>query len=204
MATRRIASSTIFKLAITSSLILFLSSLYADKLWSSLWLIYGFIQIGLIILFAVVLVFALGFGMTKRKEYENAFVPLIIMVVFLGVILILPLNRIRNGIEFSANKELLEKAVAIVLSKYSKQTEYPTFAKLPSAFQSLSAGGGEVMVVNKLTSKGVLFFTFRGVPDGMRGFLKIKGDAAIDDLKEDLNITEAKDLGENWYYVSGD
>ncbi len=204
MAKRRITSTIIFKLALACSALLFLSSFYADKLWSELWLVYGFIQIGLIVLFTVVVVFAIGFWITKRKEYENAFVPPTILVVIFGLILILPLNSIRNRLEFSADKELLEKAVELVLSKSANNTEYPTVEKLPARFQSLSVGGGEVVVVNRLTSRGVLFFTFRGAPNGMRGFLKIKGNGSINDFKSDLNITEQKDLGENWYYVSGD
>jgi hypothetical protein len=75
---------------------------------------------------------------------------------------------------------------------------------LPEKFQFLSVGGGEVIMINNSISKGVFFYTFRGTPDGMSGFLNIKGDGKIDQFKSDLNIITIKDLGDNWYLITGE
>ena len=168
----KITGTGIFKLALIGSLLLFLSLFYGQKLWSELWLIYGFIQIGIIIFFIVTVVRGLIFWIRKNREYRSAFVPLFIMITFLGLIIILPLNKIRNRLEFSANKKRLEKSVDLVLANNPEKTKYPTLYKMPRKYESLSAGGGEVTIVNKLTSRGVLFYIFRGVPDGMSGFSK--------------------------------
>lgn len=198
-----IIGTGIFKIALSASVLLLLSSIYADQLWSELWLVFGIIQIGIILFFAVTLVWSLGFWITKRKEKKKAYVPIVMMAILLGLVLILPLSEIRNKLKFTANKILLEKVADQVLSVNAKITEYPTVYKLDPAHQFLSVTG-EVIVINRLSTKGVLFYSFRGAPDGMRGFLKIEGSANVDDFKSDLNITSINDLGDNWYYVSGD
>jgi hypothetical protein len=200
----KITGTRIFKLALISSILLFISLFYFQKLWSELWLIYGFIQIGIIIFFIVTVVWGLIFWIRKNGEYKAAFVPLVIMITFLGLIIFLPLNKIRNALEFSANKKRLEKAVDLVLANNVKRTKYPTLYKLPRKYESLSAGDGEVLIVNKLTSRGVLFYTFRGVPDGKSGFFKLKGDGKMEDFKADLNVIELKDLGDNWYFITSE
>jgi hypothetical protein len=202
---KKITRARIFKLSIISSILLFLSLFYGQILWSELWLIYGFIQVGIIALFFLTVVWGLIFWMRNNEEYQAGFVPLLITLTFLCLVIFLPLNKIRNRLEFTTNKRQFEKAVNLVLAT-NKKTEYPTLYKLPKNYQFLSAGGGEVIIINKVTSKGVLFYTFRGTPDGISGFFKIKGDGRIDDFKNDLSgdITELRDLGDNWYFISGE
>lgn len=198
-----IIGTSIFKIALSASVLLLLSSIYADQLWSELWLVFGVIQIGIILFFAVTLVWALGFWITKRKKKKKAYVPIVMMAILLGLVLILPLDEMRNKLKFTANKILLEKVADQVLSENAKITEYPTVYKLDPAYQFLSVTG-DVIVINKQSTKGVLFYTFRGVPDGMRGFLKIKSNAKVDDFKDELYINAISDLGDNWYYISCD
>jgi hypothetical protein len=73
-----------------------------------------------------------------------------------------------------------------VLSKQIEKTINPEIFKLPESYKNLSVGGGEVIVINKSSQKGVFFFTFRGVPDGKIGFLKIIGNDNVNDFTKRL------------------
>jgi hypothetical protein len=202
----KIIATRIFKLALISSVLLFFSVFYWQKLWSELWLIYGFIQIGIIIFFLLTTIRGLIFWIKKDREYRAAFVPFVITATFFCLIIVFPLNKIRNRLEFATNKTRFETAADVVLSSNVKKMRYPTLYKLPKNYQDLSAGGGEVLLFNNLNSRGVLFYTFRGVPGGMSGFFKIEGGGRIEDFKSDLAYGSdgLRNLGDNWYFISGE
>lgn len=203
MDRQKITGTRIFKFALISSILLFLSIWFGQSLWSELWIIYGIIWIGIVFFFIVTVFWGLIFWIRKKREYKFAFLPLLITITFLGLIIILPIKRIKNRLDFVTNKKQYEVASNLVLETNNKQSKYPTLYMLPDKFKFLSVGGGEVMVINNSISKGVLFYTFRGTPDGMSGFLNIKGDGKIDHFKSDLNIITTKDLGDNWYFITG-
>ncbi len=108
--------------------------------------------------------------------------------------------------EFATKKTQFEDAVDFVLSKQIEKTTYPEIYKLPKSYKHLSAGGGEVIVINNNAKKGVFFYTFRGTPDGRIGFLKIKEDNNINDYTKELfnEINEINKIGDNWYFISGE
>lgn len=201
-----ITTTTIFYLALISSILLFLSIMFAQKLTSEIWILYLFILLPVILFFAVTSIIALIFWIRYTSKFDMPYLPLAINIIFLALILILPLNKIRNRIKFETHKSQYEKAVNYALSQQSEQTTYPVILKLPKNYKYLSVGGGEVMVINKDNKKGVFFYNFRGTPDGQIGFLRIKGNENINDFKKELfnEIVEIKKIDDNWYYISAE
>jgi hypothetical protein len=201
---KNITGAPSFIIAVVSSALLLITIAYSDKLWSELWLLSMVIDIIVIFFFLASFIKSLIFWIKKNPEYHLPFVPLAINVVFLAVIMILPLNYIRNKIEFSVNRTKMEEAVNIILFKKYEQNKFMYY--LPEDYQYLSAGRGQVMAINDYSVRAVFFYTFRGVPDGMKGFVKIKDYGTIQDFKENFGseVIEIKDLGDNWYFVSAD
>ncbi len=201
-----ITNTTILYLSILSSILLFLTIMYGQKLASELWVMTLIIDLPIILFFSVSIIVSLIFWIRNNSKYDFPFLPLTINILFLGLIIILPLNKIRNRIEFATQKKQFEKAVDFVLSKQIEQTVYPETFKLPKNYKKLSVGGGEVIVIKKNTQKGVFFYTFRGVPDGRIGFLKIIGNDNVNDFTKELfnEVDEINAIGNNWYFVSGE
>lgn len=205
MGTReKIVSTKVFKAALIFSSLLFFSFWFRQELWSAFWLLYGFIFLGIVVAFAVTMVWSLVFWIRKGKEYKAAFTPLMVTVLSLGIIVSLPITEIKNKLWFSSNKTRMEEAVKLILKDNPKRTKYPSTVKLPKKYELLSAGGGEVIIANTHNSRAVLFYTFRGVPDGISGFLNIVEDGEFEDFKNQFNILKYKELGNNWYFVSGE
>jgi len=201
-----ITNTIILYLSILSSILLFLTIMYGQKLASELWVMTLIIDLPIILFFSVSIIVSLIFWIRNNSKYDFPFLPLTINILFLGLIIILPLNKIRNRIEFATQKKQFEKAVDFVLSKQIEQTVYPETFKLPKNYKKLSVGGGEVIVIKKNTQKGVFFYTFRGVPDGRIGFLKIIGNDNVNDFTKELfnEVDEINAIGNNWYFVSGE
>jgi hypothetical protein len=201
-----ITNTTILYLSILSSILLFLTIMYGQKLASELWVMTLIIDLPIILFFSVSIIVSLIFWIRNNSKYDFPFLPLTINILFLGLIIILPLNKIRNRIEFATQKKQFEKAVDFVLSKQIEQSVYPETFKLPKNYKKLSVGGGEVIVIKKNTQKGVFFYTFRGVPDGRIGFLKIIGNDNVNDFTKELfnEVDEINAIGNNWYFVSGE
>ena len=201
-----ITNTTILYLSILSSMLLFLSIAYGQKLASELWVMTLIIHLPIILFFTVTMIVSLIFWIRNNSKYDFPFLPLTINILFFGLIIILPLNKIRNRIEFATQKKQFEKTVSFVLSKQTEQTIYPETFKLPENYKNLSVGGGEVIVINKSTQKGVFFYTFRGVPDGRIGFLKIIGNDNVTDFAKQLfnEVNEINEIGNNWYFIAGE
>ena len=201
-----ITNTTILYLSILSSILLFLSIMYGQKLASELWVLTLIIHLPIILFFSVTTIVSLIFWIRNNSKYDLSFLPLTINILFVGLIIILPLNKIRNRIEFVTQKKQFEKAVNFVLSKQAEQTIYPETFELPKNYKNLSVGGGEVIVINKKTQKGVFFYTFRGVPDGRIGFLKIIGNDNVTDFAKQLfnEVNEINEIGNNWYFIAGE
>jgi hypothetical protein len=204
----KIRNTLVYKLALVSSISLFFSTALSQRLWSSLWIMYGLMELLLIVICGGTMVLSLIIWIKKHKVYLFEFISFIISAVFIVLIIILPLNDIRIKMEFALFKNQYEHAVDLALSGNQTMTKDSVIQNfvLPFKYKYLSAGGGEVIVVSKAKSKGVFFYTFRGCPDGMSGFLKTKGNSKIEIVKDDIysGTRVLKDLGDNWYYVCAD
>ena len=200
---KNIIQSLPFKLSLVSSSVFFLSVMYAQKFGSELWILYGYIQIGIVAFFLTTLIISVVFYFRKRHYYSYSFLPFCINLFFLVITIILPLNWIRNRIDFAINYNTYEVASNIILDSTSDSLQ--RIYALPEKFSSLSVGGGDVYVVNNKEEKAILFYTFRGAPDGMKGFLKIEKCKNLKSLVGHFRseIYEIKYLKNNWYYISG-
>ncbi len=123
--------------------------------------------------------------------------------MMVALIIILPLNWIRNKIEFASNKEQFELAVDIIAHENQEINDQPQIHKLAPELEHLSLDG-VVLTMHRPTSKGFFFFTFRGAPEGVAGFLKITGNGKLDNYISDItpDSVVVKTLKDNWYYIS--
>lgn len=201
-----ITNTTILYLSVLSSILLFLSIMFGQKLASELWILTLIIELPIILFFIVTIIVSLIFWVRNNLKYDFPFLPLTINILFVGLIIILPLNKIRNRFEFVIQKRQYEKAADFVLSKQIEQTIHPEIFRLPKNYKNLSVGGGEVIVINKSNQKGVFFYTFRGVPDGQIGFLKIEGTYDVNNFAKLMfnEVNEINEIGKNWYFISGE
>ncbi|WP_125077680.1 hypothetical protein [Rufibacter latericius] len=110
----------------------------------------------------------------------------------------------RNRVGFFLFRNDYEKA-ADFASKVEIKPNQNTL-ELPSEYTYLSVGGGEVSIDNMDSGKAILFYTFRGSPDGLKGFLKTPKGVGIEEYKSisPYEIYEDIDLGNGWFYLSGD
>lgn len=193
---KEISQSRIYKLSILSSIMLFLSVFYSQKLFSQLWITFVLIQITIIIFFTIILISSILFWIKKNSSYKKKYLPFCISFLCLIAVIILPLTWIRNRTNFFINENNYENAVIGIKQMNIKNTQKIT---LPKKYQNLS--DGKVMVTNIQNQKAILFYTFRGIPDGFAGFLKIDDKQNIDSLYVGQQYY-IRDLGNNWYHIS--
>jgi hypothetical protein len=166
-------------------------------------MINAFMQLIAILFFSVITSWAIVFWIKNQGYVKTPYLPLLINVVMSLIIVVLPLNWIRNKIEFTSNREQFENAVKIILNEPTNEPDRPQIRRLSEEYDFLSLDG-VVLVVHKTASKGIFFYTFRGAPEGVAGFLKITGDGTPDDFKKYIGPKNAsvKDLDNNWYYIT--
>lgn len=110
----------------------------------------------------------------------------------------LPLTWMRHRTNFFINESKYEEAVKYIRSKELNNAQ---LVVLPKQYEYLS--DGKVLVINSQNKRAVLFYTFRGIPDGFGGFLKIDKQQNIDSLYNSQNYT-IRNIGNNWYHISGE
>lgn len=183
---------------------LFLSIAYGQKIFKDFWLIHAFVQMIVILFFSVITSWGIVFWVKKGDEFTAPYAPLLINIAMAIFIVILPLNWIRNRVEFSTNKEKFNRAVDIILRKKLKP-ELRQICQLPVDSEFLSLDG-VVLVINKQNSQGVFFYIFRGAPEGVAGFLKIRGKEKPDDFAKIISdeYVTIKELGDCWFYISSE
>ncbi|MVN89639.1 hypothetical protein [Mucilaginibacter aquatilis] len=189
-----------FKLSFFASIFLFISVMYSQKLWSDLWMIYGFFQLFIIAAFLIVLVTSTVFWIRQGEIYRFSFLPFGLNIICLILVIMLPLNYIRNRMAFVVYKDDYQVASNIAVT--GPLDPGSSLYKLPGKYSSLSVGGGEVDVLDKSLNQAVLFFTFRGMPEGRSGFVHIRKGNASFCIKEMFgDVYKQKELGNRWYYV---
>lgn len=199
---KKITQSDIFALSLVSSIVFFITVAYLDTLFSSLWVLALAPLLISFLLYVTGIVLGIIFLYNRRTEYTYSFVPISVNAFFLILIVALPLNLLRERFGLIIYKSAYEVATNLVLSKETEYLKYSEIRGLPEWYGFLSAGGGEVLVINQRNTKGVFFYTFRGTPDGKAGFLKIKQGKIDDFRKHFLGVGELKWLGEDWYYIT--
>lgn len=182
---------------------LFASIAFGPKIFKDYWVLNAFVQLICILFFSVITSWAIVFWFKNKGYVKTPYLPLMINVVMAIIIAVLPINWIRNKIEFTSNKEQFENAVSIITASTIKDTERPQIYQLPAEYHYLSLDG-ITLIIKKPTSNGIFFYTFRGAPEGLAGFLKITGDGTVEDYKISIIPKNAKikNLDDNWYYVS--
>jgi hypothetical protein len=196
-----VTRTTSFKLSIFFSLLLLVSITYAEKLASALWVIYDFIELVIIIIFVAILVTSIVSW--KKKNTTSPYVPFCINACTLVLVIMLPLNYIRNRIEFFLFRSDYNSAANFVLE--DQKSALPSLYQLPNQYSYLSVGSGKVDIVDRAACRAVVFYTFTGIPDGMSGFVKVSSGNVKECIPHICNkVYKFVDLGDSWYYLSGD
>jgi len=196
-----IYNASVFRLSVISSLLLFFSVMFGQYLWSQLWMLFGIIELAIIIFFVAMLVWSIVHWIKNRKTLSNTYYPFLVNVVIVALVVILPLNFIRIWLKYNLHRSDFEAASQIVLKTKTDTLHRLT---LPSEYQYLSMNSGSVNVEKNGPASTVIFYTFLGVPDGKGGIIKVF-NGQFDGVKTELfdKVYDVKPLGNNWYYVMG-
>ncbi|NGY88544.1 hypothetical protein F6Y05_36740 [Bacillus megaterium] len=138
----------------------------------------------------------------KNKKWR----PLAIQLIAIVMWIYFPFNQVNLDLNFKMHQNKREEIPTKIENGVVKPNvpDSPSLIQLPKEDRVLSKGGGEVVLEPKGKIKSILFFTYRGMPDGFSGFVYSPND--VRPLKNDFdgNISEIERVHKNWYYVSSD
>jgi hypothetical protein len=201
---QKIIKQKVFWFSLLSSCLLFLSIAEGQKIFAELWLIHELIQLLVFLFFIGTIIWSIVFLWKQRSTVKLAYLPLLIQFIMVAVIVILPINWLRNKMEFDAYRDEFDKAAQIIMDEKLEELGHPQIVELPAEYKHLSLDG-VVFVIHKQNTKGIFFFTFRGAPEGMSGYLKVQEHANLQEYINAISTEEhliAKDLENNWYYIT--
>jgi hypothetical protein len=201
----KITRQKVFWFSILSSVLLFISISAGQKIFAELWLIHEMIQLLVLLFFGVTISWSIVFWLKHGAYVRTPWLPLLVHIIMVAIIVILPLNWLRNEIEFNNNRDQFDEAAALVMKEETEETGRPEIFELPAQYKYLSLDG-VVFVIHKDKKKGVFFFTYRGAPDGVSGFLKLEYGADLKTFGRAITAEHlvSKDLANNWYYLSAE
>jgi hypothetical protein len=178
---------------------------FADSIWSELWILSAILYIPVFLGLFVVFLVSIVKYFQENKTWDNIF-PGLIVFCFVIMIIFIPIGRIKRELQFKLYKpkmsEVVDKICAgeIPLNNVTKSNQI----SLPDEYSHLTIGYDNQIDVEIIDNDTiVLFYTFRGTPDGAGGFLFKPESLDIEDLdgKVYFNLYTSKDLGDNWFYV---
>jgi len=158
--------------------------------------------IGLWALLILATVASLVMWLLMRPRRVATVLPLLICGLTLAVLVLVPFERISTALDFARHEAAREALVEQVVSGALEPDEHGLIA-LGSQAPLLSRGGNEVVVEEIGGEPYVLFYTYRGAPDGYSGFLWVPsgGDPRrFGDLGEPHSST-VRPYGGHWYWV---
>ncbi|MER2998550.1 hypothetical protein [Pontibacter populi] len=196
-----------FRLSVIASVVSVLVVAYWDRIWSEYWLLA--LPFGLLVLvfFIVALTQSLIFAYNHKRITKLASLPLTINLLTLFLIFVLPLNWVRQYIEFKFRQSEMEEVVRMANHNELENVRLNSdLMQLPDNYSQLSVGGGQVIVEEVNDHKAVFFYTFRGTPDGREGFVFIPDGAKLEDCEGRLynKILNQRDVNNNWYFILAD
>jgi hypothetical protein len=153
-------------------------------------LIFGYF--GMITVFSIITLF-------KNKVW----IPITIQIVTFILFFTIPFTTIALDRNFEWNKSKREKIVQMVekgVLKPNSSEDLPLI-KLPSEYQFLSSGGGEIMLEKLGESYSIVFFTYRGIGN-FSGFVYTAKDQKPSKKSFGTELLEIDDMDKNWYFVS--
>jgi hypothetical protein len=177
-----ILKKNVFWFSLLSGVLLFISIAFGQKIFAELWLLHEMIQLLILLFFCGTMSWSLVYWLKKGSSVKLPFLPLIIHALIISIIVIFPVNWLRNKIDFDNHRIEFGDAALYVMEHEMEmeETGHPKIFELPAQYKYLSLDG-VVYVIHRQHQRGIFFFTFRGAPDGVSGFLKIERGA---DLKE--------------------
>jgi hypothetical protein len=200
----KITKQKVFWFSLLSSLLLFISIAEGQKFFAELWLIHELLQLLVFLFFIATIIWSVVFWLKKDKLVKLPYLPLIIHFVIVIIVIVIPINWLRNKIEFNYYRDEFDKAAQIVMKRKLEEKGHPQISELPEEYKHLSLDG-VVFVIHKQNTKGIFFFTFRGAPEGLSGYLKIQEPADLQEYIKAISLEEhliAKELGNYWYYIT--
>ncbi len=196
-----------FYLAIISSFLLIL--LYAFQ-WSLVEIITVFLMMplsGVVWLFFIGCIISSLTCLLKFKDIgKKSLAPIGIQVTAFLLVIYVPFTMLWLNVDYIINKEQRDVVVAQILSDQLKPNveHNSSLIHLGDNYSGLSRGGNDIVIENHAGLTYVFFFTFRGILDNYSGYLYVP-EGGSPEKYSDLNetdVTEIKQIENNWYFVS--
>ena len=147
----------------------------------------------------VSLILLLTKGRARKAKY---YLPLIGMVITCVSAECIPFSDIWLNIDFRmCRAEREQVSEDIFAGKIRPNIAYnQSLIALPPAYQGLSKGGGEVLLLKFGNDTGVYFFAFRGILGSSSGYIYMNSDAVP---KAD-DIFEVRKIAPRWFFIETD
>lgn len=142
------------------------------------------------------------FIVSKPFQRARNAIPFVINIVVLILVIIDPFSSITLNLDYHLNKSEREETVRSVLDGSLKPnvSNNTALIQLPDKYESLSKGGGEIVVKGSGQDTHILFYTYRGLIDNFAGFIYTI-DGRIPDETLFGEFFQVKKLDHNWYWV---
>jgi len=195
------------RLTVIASIVTILMISYWDKIWSEYWLLALPFGLLVLVLFIASLTKSLIFSNKHKDKIRFASLPLTINLLTMLLIFVLPLNWVRQYIEFKFRQSEMEEVIKLANKNELETVSHSSdLMQLPAEFSQLSVGGGQVIVIDVNDQKVVFFYTFRGTPDGREGFVYLPDKIKLNGFGGKLyyELIDSKNVDNNWYFISAD
>src|SRR4051812_20611101 len=118
----KITRQKVFWFSILSSVLLFISISAGQKIFAELWLIHEMIQLLVLLFFGVTISWSIVFWLKHGAYVRTPWLPLLVQIIMVAIIVILPLNWLRNEIEFNNNRDQFDAAAALAMKEEVEET----------------------------------------------------------------------------------
>ena len=197
----------IFKLAITSSILLILLEVF----WFSI--VDVITVFGMPLLSAIIWLFFIACSIASLAcllEFETAgkscIKPIAVQIITLLMVIYIPFTALWLKSDYIINKSQRNVIIKEVLSgKLVPNVEYnSSLINLGDKHSNISKGGNDIIVENHDDLTYIFFYTFRGILEDYSGYLYVPEGGAPDKFKDlnEVQFTEIKHIEDNWYFVS--
>lgn len=159
--------------------------------------------LGHIMFFVSTLLVFVYFLVSKPGQRARRGIPLLINAVVLILVIVVPLDTIAIHVDYRLHKAEREEVIRLVLEGSLKPKEVDQafeVLELPDPHQSLSKGGGEIIIAGNGQQLHVLFYTYRGVVDNYAGFF-YSADGSLPKDRRFGDFVKIMKLDHHWYWV---
>ena len=131
----------------------------------------------------------------------RAFAPLAINITTLLTVTFVPLHSLALDLQFAVDLPRYSQVIALIEESAISPDEWGR-ASLPERYESLSRGGGDIIIERAEDHLYVFFYTYRGILDNFSGFMYRSDGSAPRQYDLGGDWQEIEPLRPNWFFCA--